>query len=75
MLEKYLIAFLDHKNVHVDTNFVIVAKIEAKIWAHCEFPALVLGYIHSYTPKELRVDTDFASIEFSMFVWTVHGEL
>ena len=28
MLEKYLIAFLDHKNVHFDTNFVTIAELE-----------------------------------------------
>ena len=33
MLEKYLIAFLDHQNVHVDINFVTLAKIEAVVYS------------------------------------------
>ena len=53
MLEKYLIAFPDHKNVHVDTNFVTVAKIKAKIWAQCEFPAAILKICINYVNEAL----------------------
>jgi len=32
-LGTYFIGLLDHKNVHVDTKFVIIAITDAKIWA------------------------------------------
>jgi len=32
-LGTYFIGFLDHKNVHIDTKFVIIGIAEAKIWA------------------------------------------
>ena len=31
-IETYLIEFLDPKNVHFDTNIIIIALTEAKIW-------------------------------------------
>ena len=31
-LEIYLIGFLDPKNVYFDTNIIIIALTEAKIW-------------------------------------------
>jgi hypothetical protein len=32
-LGTYFIGLIDHKNVHVDTKFVILAITETKIWA------------------------------------------
>jgi len=32
-LGTYFIGLVDHKNVHVNTKFVIIATTEAKIWA------------------------------------------
>ena len=65
MLEKYLIALLNHKNVHFDTNFVTVAKIETNIWGIHEFLAAILKICINYA-NEAR---SHLCLRIKLFLW------
>ena len=64
MLEKYLIALLNH-NVHFDINFVTVAIIEAKIWTPYECPAAILKNCINYA-NEAR---SHLCLRIKLFLW------
>ena len=66
MLEKYLIVFLDHKNVHFDTNFVPIAELEANILAVYEFPAAILKICINYA-NEAR---SHLCLWIKLFLWS-----
>ena len=55
-IETYLNEFLDPKNVHFDTNIMIIAPTEAKIWSMVYYWFIVGGHFENGCKKNSKGD-------------------